>query len=584
MTFKAMIPHGNQSQAFKCRLIIALILAFSLAICSHARSVQRVLESILDPDDYESSTINHVESGQFMKPTGFEARDEIDHFDEESATSFGDFDTLFWHRFDEELSVEELSVEELDSVGLYDGASEEEIAPAPSAGSDWDEDLSPGSSGGSFDEELAPGPSGGYTDAEFAPGPSAGYSQRASRNRFDVRYPFGAKGDGITNDTDAFLAAWKMACTVTSGEVYIPSGFNFLVYPSTFTGPCKEDLHFSLKGNILAPMEISAWAGRNVGQWLVFENLNNFTLSGGGTFNGRGQNWWACKRNETCQRAPNAVTIYKSSNVTARYVNFLDSAQMHINFQYVHSGHAKALQIQAPWSSPNTDGIHISGTTDFTIQKCNISTGDDCVSIVSGSHNIEVQDTYCGKGCHGISIGSLGANGEHANVTQVQVKNCQMESTTNGLRVKTWQGGTGIARNFEFRNIQLTNVSNPIIIDQYYCPPSQTREACTNQTDNVHIDLVKFTNIWGTSASAVAVKLACSESVPCTNIRLKDINITRVNGGSARSTCTDAFGTAQGIQIPPSCIPTNSSSSYTLSLASPFKLLQQLWHIFYLEI
>ena len=28
--------------------------------------------------------------------------------------------------------------------------------------------------------------------------------------------------------------------------------------------------------------------------------------------------------------------------------------------------------------------------------------GDDCVSIVSGSHNIEVQDTYCGKGCHGI--------------------------------------------------------------------------------------------------------------------------------------------------------------------------------------
>ena len=44
----------------------------------------------------------------------------------------------------------------------------------------------------------------------------------------------------------AFLAAWKMACTVTSGEVYIPSGFNFLVYPSTFTGPCKEDLHFSV--------------------------------------------------------------------------------------------------------------------------------------------------------------------------------------------------------------------------------------------------------------------------------------------------------------------------------------------------
>jgi galacturan 1,4-alpha-galacturonidase len=37
------------------------------------------------------------------------------------------------------------------------------------------------------------------------------------------------------------------------------------------------------------------------------------------------------------------------------------------------------------------------------------------------------------------SIGSLGENGATANVSQVQVKNCVMEGTTNGLRIKTWQ-------------------------------------------------------------------------------------------------------------------------------------------------
>jgi len=37
------------------------------------------------------------------------------------------------------------------------------------------------------------------------------------------------------------------------------------------------------------------------------------------------------------------------------------------------------------------------------------------------------------------SEGSLGANRDHANVSQVLVKNCQLESTTNGLRIKTWQ-------------------------------------------------------------------------------------------------------------------------------------------------
>jgi hypothetical protein len=44
----------------------------------------------------------------------------------------------------------------------------------------------------------------------------------------------------------AFLAAWEMACTVESAEVNVPSGYTFLVYPSTFSGPCQEDLHFSV--------------------------------------------------------------------------------------------------------------------------------------------------------------------------------------------------------------------------------------------------------------------------------------------------------------------------------------------------
>lgn len=33
--------------------------------------------------------------------------------------------------------------------------------------------------------------------------------------------------------------------------------------------------------------------------------------------------------------------------------------------------------------------------------------GDDCVSIVSGSRNIGVYDTYCGIGCHGIRCASV---------------------------------------------------------------------------------------------------------------------------------------------------------------------------------
>lgn len=70
-----------------------------------------------------------------------------------------------------------------------------------------------------------------------------------------------------------------------------------------------------------------------------------------------------------------AVTIWKSSYVTVRNITLVDSPQMHINFQYVNVGHARAIKVQAPWSSPNTDGIHVSSTTNFAIQDCNVSTG-----------------------------------------------------------------------------------------------------------------------------------------------------------------------------------------------------------------
>jgi polygalacturonase len=158
-------------------------------------------------------------------------------------------------------------------------------------------------------------------------------------------------------------------------------------------------------------------------------------------------------------------------------------------------GQAKFVTIVAPPTSPNTDGIHVSACTNTTIQNCNIATGDDCISIVSGSHNIEVENVYCGPGCHGISIGSLGENGATANVSQVQVKNCVMEGTTNGLRIKTWQGGKGLAYNFVYQNISMINVTNPIIIDQYYCPSSQSGP-CSNSVSHkfLHDPLSNLTN------------------------------------------------------------------------------------------
>ena len=68
-------------------------------------------------------------------------------------------------------------------------------------------------------------------------------------------------------------------------------------------------------------------------------------------------------------------------------------------------------------------------------------------------------------------MGSLGkASDSGAGVSNVFVEKVSLFSTQNGFRIKTWQGGQGFAKNITFQNAKMANVSNPIIIDQSYCP------------------------------------------------------------------------------------------------------------------
>ncbi|KAJ1393819.1 Regulator of chromosome condensation, RCC1 [Sesbania bispinosa] len=135
------------------------------------------------------------------------------------------------------------------------------------------------------------------------------------------------------------------------------------------------------------------------------------------------------------------------------------------------------LQVLAPAFSPNTDGIHISATKGIEVKDSLIRTGDDCISIVRNSLRIRIRDISCGPG-HGISIGSLGKSKAWEKVQDVHVKGAYLYNTDNGVRIKTWQGDGGFSSKIKFQNILMENVSNPIIIDQYYC---DSRHPCKNQ-------------------------------------------------------------------------------------------------------
>ncbi|GLT57113.1 hypothetical protein SLA2020_301070 [Shorea laevis] len=290
---------------------------------------------------------------------------------------------------------------------------------------------------------------------------------------------FGAVGDGAADDTQAFKLAWDMACHNDSAVLLVPNGYSFMLQSTIFTGPCLPFVYGNLKidGTIMPPDGPDSWP-RNSSkrQWLVFYRINGMSVQGGGLIDGRGEKWWnlPCKPHKgisgTTQRgpcdSPVAIRFFMSSNLTVKGLQIRNSPQFHFRFDVCHDVHVESLSIKAPAQSPNTDGIHIENTDNFQIYNSVISNGDDCVSIGAGCFNVDTKNVTCGPS-HGISIGSLGFHNSRACVSKISVSDSVIKKSDNGLRIKTWQGGSSSVSNVAFRNIHMDAVRNPIIINQY---------------------------------------------------------------------------------------------------------------------
>ncbi|XP_047336445.1 polygalacturonase-like [Impatiens glandulifera] len=289
----------------------------------------------------------------------------------------------------------------------------------------------------------------------------------------------------MLDDTEGFKKAWIEVCNSTSKNVLlIPKHKTYHIKRINFTGPCNS-LVVKMEGRIKASNNFSDYE-KDRKHWIIFKGIDNLKVKGKGTFDGNGEKWWqnSCKVNHSlpCVKAPTAVTFKKCNNLIVEGVRFENSQQMHVTFQQCVNVRAKKLRIFAPKTSPNTDGIHITGTKNIWIDKPYIRTGkgDDCISIVNGSTNVKATNVRCGPG-HGISIGSLGKNNSEAQVSNVLVRGAKLKGTTNGVRIKTWQGGKGYVKDIVFKNIIMHNVSNPIIIDQNYCDQD---DPCPEQVKN----------------------------------------------------------------------------------------------------
>ncbi|KAJ4783424.1 Pectin lyase-like superfamily protein [Rhynchospora pubera] len=391
-----------------------------------------------------------------------------------------------------------------------------------------------------------------------APIPTPAPTGANSYSLFDV-LTYGAVGNGVSDDTEAFKTAWDSACQeMNPSMISVPKGYSFLIKSTIFAGPCQNIIIFQVDGTIVAPSEPDLWPVNSRRNWLIFYKADGLTLRGGGLIDGRGEKWWdlPCKphkaKNGSASRgpcdSPVALRFFSSSNVTVDGLKVQDSPQFHFRFDQCRYVTVSSLQIRSPAFSPNTDGIHVEGSENVLIHNSVISNGDDCVSIGAGSLNIHIENVTCGPG-HGISIGSLGKQNSRACVTNVTVRNAVIRHSDNGVRIKTWQGGSGSVSAVTFDNIHMDTVRNPIIIDQYYC----LSKSCQNQTSNLFVSGVSYRNIKGTyDVRNPPVHFGCSDSVPCTNITVSEVELLPATGQIISDPfCWNVYGMAQTMTIPP---------------------------------
>ncbi|XP_060171401.1 polygalacturonase-like [Lycium barbarum] len=355
---------------------------------------------------------------------------------------------------------------------------------------------------------------------------------------------YGAKSNGKTDSSNAFLSAWTAACASTSAAtIYVPRG-SYLIRNAYFSGEtCKSNaITIRIDGTLLALSDYNV-IGKS-GNWIKFEKVTGVSIYGG-TFDGQGAGLWACKTSgKKCPQGTTALAFYNSDNIIINGVTAQNSQMFHILVDGCHNVKLQGVRVSAPGNSPNTDGIHVQSSSGVSIMNSRIGTGDDCISIGPGNSNLWIESIACGPG-HGISIGSLGWEVEEAGVQNVTVKTVTFTGTQNGVRVKTWaRPSNGFVKGVLFQHLVMSNVQNPIIIDQDYCP---NHESCPHQGSGVKISDVTYQDIHGTSATEIAVKLDCSKTNPCSGITLEDVNLS-YKDGRAKASCVNAGGRVFGLE------------------------------------
>jgi polygalacturonase len=406
----------------------------------------------------------------------------------------------------------------------------------------------------------------------------------------------GAVADGKTLATDAIRKAIDECAAAGGGVVQIPAG-------EYLTGPIHFKSNITLQVDEGATVKFTTDRSQypivrtryeavdimNFSPLIYAYQCQNIRITGKGTLDGQGQEWWAWARSNSARAAatppagqpgaapargansgqgmgpdasgralmlaytndregkypleqrvfgdkvpgmrPCFIEPYECKNVVIEGVTVKQSPFWTIHPLYSENVTVRNCVIIG--NGPNTDGCDPDSCKTVLIENVDFTTGDDCIAIKSGRDGDGIRRN---APCENITIRNCTMKGGHGAITMgsetsafirnVFAENCKVDGPDSAIRLKTTRGRGGGIENVFVRNVTTNKTLRyAITIDMMY---SRTQPAPKSETtpEIRNVYIDGFT----CEQSPQAIYIMGLEESPVENVTLKNIKVTGDKG------------------------------------------------------
>ncbi|HEX3623804.1 MAG TPA: glycoside hydrolase family 28 protein [Verrucomicrobiae bacterium] len=341
----------------------------------------------------------------------------------------------------------------------------------------------------------------------FAPGL---LSCAAQAKDFNVR-TFGATGNGTDKDTAAFQKAIDACAAHGGGTVVVPEG-HYLI-GSIVLGD-KTVLRLKQGANLVASSDIADYPITQVrfeGEFvaghraLIYaKDQKDIAITGSGSITGPPL---AVSRLRN-PRGPVLIETVGCTNVTLDGFSTQYERLWSIHPLLCNKVTMKNLTIRS--SLLNGDGIDVDSCQDVLIDRCDINTGDDAISLKSGrgqaaarmdrpTQNVTIKDcTLVSSIFAAIGIGTELSGG----ISNTLVEDCTLSGHQNGIFLKSRDGRGGYIKNFTGKNLTIHDSPTFLGIqlldkgiqatDPVSGDPDQWTQLSSIHFEHIHVDNVNY--------------------------------------------------------------------------------------------